>query len=204
MKICFTGRRPKDLCGYDKEKYKDFVTDLSRRLYDIAKENAETEFISGGAQGFDQMAFWAVNILKRDHPELNVTNTVYVPFKGQERKWADKGLFSKAEYNMMLREADNINYLKEKTFDTKEIIGALLDRNHKMVDNSDLVIALFPNDDWKKPETRGGTAECMKYADKKNKDILRVGYTLSPVLTITEMVPAKSESLEKEEPDAER
>lgn len=205
MKICFTGKRPKDLCGYNREKYKDFVTDLSHRLYEIAKNNTETEFISGGAQGFDQMAFWAVNILKRKHPELSITNTLYIPFKGQDKKWLNDGLFGRVEYSLMIKKADKIKYLQKELTATAPIIKALIDRNNRMVDDSDMVIALYPSDAWKDPFAKGGTAECMKYAANVNKDILRIGYKTTPILTITEteqiasrVLPIKEEESETE------
>ena len=58
--ICFTGHRPKDLFGYtDKTPYISIINALKPFL-SVLYENGYTDYISGGAQGFDQLAFWAV------------------------------------------------------------------------------------------------------------------------------------------------
>lgn len=80
---CFTGRRPKDLYGYDKNLYIPMVDALKRDILMLHQKYNMSTFITGGAQGFDQLAFWAVNALKRDMG-LNIRNIIYVPFKGQE------------------------------------------------------------------------------------------------------------------------
>lgn len=169
--VCFTGRRPKDLCGYNHDAYIPLVEHLKKELRNLYCQGYNM-FISGGAQGFDQLAFWAVNALKREG--LPVINIVYVPFRGQEKQWANNGLFSKAEYNLMLSLADEVVYLQETLHDRQAIVNALYDRNHKMVGNADLVVALYPNDNWQ--ASNGGTAECMRYASENGKEIKQIRY----------------------------
>lgn len=172
MTICFTGRRPKNLYGYDKEKYNDLVDYLTKLLEKKYEEGYRT-FISGGAQGFDQLAFWAVNRLKKQGKDIK--NIVYIPFKGQERTWLGKGLFSKEEYNLMLSLADEIVVCSDIDVTScmkYELTIALHHRNHMMVDNSDLLIGIYPDDSWKDDCVKGGTAECLRYANDKHKDIL--------------------------------
>ena len=178
---CFTGRRPKDLCGYVQEKYNDFVISLVNYLMQFIDTTGKekTQFISGGAQGFDQLAFWAVDLLKQSlpaHLQGNVINTVYVPFKGQQRIWKENGLFSRQQYDLMLQKADRVAYLQESAEARNEVVEALLNRNHMMVDASSGVIALYPGDDWQ--TAKGGTAECMRYANSKDKTIHQVRYTI--------------------------
>lgn len=56
--ICFTGRRPKDLFGYyNYDAYKEIQDVLSPILEAHYTTNGVRNFISGGAQGFDQLAF---------------------------------------------------------------------------------------------------------------------------------------------------
>lgn len=172
--LCFTGRRPKDLCGYKKEKYKNLV-DCITKFCDYFYKQGYRNFISGGAQGFDQLAFWAVNKLKASHPDIK--NIVYVPFKGQERNWLATGLFSRQEYRLMLSLADEVVYLQDELHDYKDIAKALFARNHAMVDASDAVIALYPDNTW--PTSKGGTAECMRYAETHHKDIHQIDYTIA-------------------------
>lgn len=88
--VCFTGRRPRDLFGYASHKA---YMPLRARLEKAIEQFIDTEdvdtFISGGAQGVDQLAFWAVENVKKRRPSIR--NVVYVPFKGQERRWKTAG-----------------------------------------------------------------------------------------------------------------
>lgn len=174
--LCFTGRRPKDLFGFDKEKYYPIVDKLSDILEQFY-QNGYKNFISGGAQGFDQLAFWAVNRLKKEH--IDIKNIVYIPFENQDLKW-NTIVFNKKEYRLMLSLADeiyncspNLDVIKAPKY---EINIALHKRNHDMVDNSCSIIGLYPSDLWVDERTRGGTAECLRYALNKNIDI----YQLNP------------------------
>lgn len=175
--ICFTGHRAKGLCGYDINSYQGFVMALANKLRSFYN-GSQLTFISGGAQGFDQLAFWAVDLVKKTLPENeknNIKNIVYVPFKGQESRWLDKGLFSKTDYKNMLNAADEVKYLQDRIPDSTRLVGALMDRNHKMVDASDKVIALYEDDNW--DTASGGTSECMRYANAHGKSIMQIKYT---------------------------
>lgn len=173
MKVmCFTGRRPKDLFGYNKEDYIQMMEVIKNALREHIS-NGYTTFISGGAQGFDQLAFWAVNRLKEEGHDIK--NIVYVPFKGQERIWRHEGLFSQKEYNLMLKKADEVVIVTEGNVTSKyDIIKAMHARNHAMVAKSDAVFGLFPDMSWKESTTKGGTAECLKYAASKDKPIFQL------------------------------
>lgn len=173
--LCFTGSRPSKLCGYTHESYVILV-DYVMNLCESYIQKGYTTFITGGAQGFDQLAFWAVNKLKRKYP--NIKNVVYVPYKGQERRWRKLGLFGQDEYNLMLKLADDIVYLNNELQDQSAIINALFNRNHAMVDASDLMIALYADNTWSLSDTKGGTAECMRYATKKDCPIHQITYQI--------------------------
>lgn len=174
--LCFTGRRPKDLFGYDKDKYYPIVDKLELILEDFYLQGFK-KYISGGAQGFDQLSFWAVNRLKKKYPD--VKNIVYIPFLGQERNW-NTTIFNKKEYKLMLSLADKVKncspYLEIDDAYKYEIVTALYRRNHDMVDDSSTIIGLYPSDLWMDERTKGGTAECLRYAKEKQKDI----YQLNP------------------------
>jgi uncharacterized phage-like protein YoqJ/uncharacterized protein YeaO (DUF488 family) len=174
--IAFTGRRPKDLCGYNYDNYRTFVKQLTDIL-DGLNQQGYSKFISGGAQGFDQLAFWAVNCLKREHTDRHINNVVYVPFRGQECRWAKTGDFSQADYNKMLRFATETIYLSENLTDYSQIVNALHSRNHAMIDDCDLLVALYPSDDFM--TSKGGTAEAMRYAKSVSKPILQIRYVIN-------------------------
>lgn len=173
---CFTGRRPKDIHGYDKDAYAPIIAYLGQVLESLY-QNSFRNFISGGAQGFDQLAFWTVDLLKKQHKDI--MNRVYVPFPKQPSRWAKYGLFSQKEYHDMLTVADEARILNpdpdpKKGFGT--IVGLLHGRNHVMVGDADLVIAFLTGDniDWR--NAKGGTAECIRYAVSQNKPILSIIY----------------------------
>ena len=177
MRVAFTGRRPKDLVGYDHDKYlplynylKEYVVTLYHAGY--------TEFITGGAQGFDQLVFWAVNSAKsRQH--LPIRNIVYIPYEGQQSNWSVKGTFGQIEYNTMLKRADEV-YCNPNAAKL-DISQRFLARDRAMVDQANLVVGLYPTDEWNSPNCTGGTAYTLRYAKKKDKTIVRIGY--NPELT---------------------
>ena len=83
-----TGHRPKDLFGYNGvEEYKTLANRIYCALMLFYNMGVRT-FISGGAQGVDQIFFWSVNALKGKYND--VRNIVYIPYKGQELKWATR------------------------------------------------------------------------------------------------------------------
>lgn len=180
-KACFTGHRAKSLVGYNKANYTPFVNELSEWLHHYTLTHDIDTFISGGAQGFDQLAFWAVNKLQRNHPELSIKNIVYVPFHGQESKWKETGCFSQHEYSLMLRCANEVHYCSDKTckepFHT--LVKLLDDRNKAMVNDSHRVIALYSLLENRNGMSSGGTANCIRYAATKNVPVDRCVYHLT-------------------------
>lgn len=170
VNACFTGHRPNKLAGYDRENYRLFVDELKDWLVQLTEDCKITHFISGGAQGFDQLAFWAVDKAKREG--LAVSNDIFVPFEAQPSRWEDEGLFSKKEYSLMLRMADSVSVIKDGTpEDHKQAAEWLNERNHMMVDSSSIVIALWDR-------SKGGTGNCVAYANRQNKPIILLSYTL--------------------------
>ena len=163
MKIAFTGRRPKNLVGYNESSYTQFSEQLEQIL---ATYGDDTEFICGGAQGFDQLAAKAALNLKLRFPNIKIH--LYLPFEGQEKRWLKQGFFGQDMYNFQKRNADTIRYISdiEETAPYSEIVKALFLRDEAMVNDADIVIALYPTDDWQ--TAKGGTSHTMQYAfDKK-------------------------------------
>lgn len=169
--MCFTGRRPKDLCQYVESKYKGFVSWLADFLYRrFYLEKGVRIFITGGAQGIDQLAFWAVEMMKRRHGLTDVKNVVFA-VRGQHLKWLKEGCFSQEQYNKMISMADVVCYVSGGS------IQALFDRNHLMCDWSDIVLGVYPDDSW--TSNKGGTSECLRYATNNSasgREVLRIGY----------------------------
>lgn len=172
--VCFTGHRPKGIIAdkpYDESnrpRYQKIVDGLVLQIERLVKPGY-TNFITGGAQGFDQLAFWAVNAVKARNPEIH--NIVYIPFRGQGSRWAKTGLFSQHEYDLMLKKADHVHVCDENvnTGDSKQTVKALMARNKYMVNVSDYVVGQFEDGSWSKPRTRSGTADCLRYAKQMGK-----------------------------------
>lgn len=175
IKIGFTGPRPKKLYGYDnKEPYNKLVDSLYNFLLKIKDE--EIIATSGGAQGYDQIAFWCVHKFKSINPK--VKNNVYIPFLGQELNWNPTGLFGQKEYHLMLKYADEVNVISNvDNNDKRLVVKALFERNKEIVNNSDIIIGAY-NGDLKKleSESAGGTVDCLKYSIQRNKSI----YLINP------------------------
>lgn len=173
--VCFTGRRPKNLCGYESKPYQDFVKDLTYFLDENFYQKGICNFISGGAIGFDQLAFWSVNHLKEKYNDIK--NIVYIPFKEQALAWSKVGVFSQQSYALMLEKADKTIILSDiNNKDQKQVIKALYNRNHEMINDSDILIALYPDDAWMKD--KGGTCEAMRYAYEQGKPIYQICYEI--------------------------
>lgn len=174
MTVTFTGSRPGKLCGFNHTSYSDFVQKLAVYLYTKFGDN--TTFITGSAQGFDQLAFWAVDLIKTAFPNSHgIKNIVYIPFPDQGNRWKKTGPFSQEEFKQMLDKADEVKILGENS---NKSVGVLLQlRNEAMINDSDIVIALYPDDSWRTAKG-SGTANCMVYADKKHCPILQIRYTI--------------------------
>ena len=103
---CFTGHRPNKIFGYDisSPQYQP-LTKLVRAYCEYLYLNyGVRNFISGGALGFDTIAFFAVNSLKSKYPDIN--NILAIPFIGQENAW--RSVIDKERYNRMKSLADSV------------------------------------------------------------------------------------------------
>lgn len=161
--VCFTGHRPKDLYGYnDKKKYEPLFEEIKRVLTKL--DNVCV--ITGGAQGVDMLAANAAI-------KLNLPRKLYIPCLEQDRKWDDCGLFGKPWYKFIV---ENHKY-KKVMFDGTymEDPKCVVRRNHAMVDDSEIVIAVYnrPLSDATS-HFGSGTAECIRYAITQRKTIIHI------------------------------
>lgn len=186
--LCFTGRRPKDM-GFtevavssagreylvnaqNEKSYEPFLDRLTEIVEIFYKKGYDT-FVTGGAQGFDQVAFRAVARVKEKYSDIK--NIFYAPFRGQERQWASFGYFGQDEYRRLLQQADEVIYVvDDELVEYKDIVKALYARNHAMVDISDKCLAMYSDNDWQ--THKGGTCECMRYAFSKKVPIVQIEY----------------------------
>lgn len=178
--VCFTGHRAKALCNYEKAKYEKFVDQLKKLVAELIDNEHVVRFITGGAQGMDQLAFWAVNAVvsgKYDgRPRTGIENVVYEPFENYGSNWAKTGLFSQSQYALMKRYATNVETLHAEPANKNEAVKLLTERNHAMVDDSDIVVGLINGYGWTAGIDQSGTAECMRYAKETDSSIIQICY----------------------------
>ena len=158
--LCFTGHRPKDLFGYN---HRDAYSPLLGRLVRIIKEAYILGFrrvITGGAQGLDQLAFWAAEHARRTGCE-DLRNSVFLPSPLFGTRWQVNGMFGRSEFHSMLALADDVHYVCTVSVPFAEAADR---RNRAMVDLAGMVIGVCTKSD-------GGTANCLWYAIETERDV---------------------------------
>lgn len=154
MIICGTGHRPDKLGGYDDATY--------MRIFKVAyawleEKNPNLDgtlrVISGGALGWDQALAQAAYSTSTDYE-------IYLPFEGFDSKWPEK---SRKHLDWLCRQADDYKYICEPGYAPWK----MQKRNEAMVDAADLVLALWNG-------TPGGTANCIRYANKVGKPVVNL------------------------------
>lgn len=144
MIIAGTGHRPDKIRIGTRDAYHPQV---HSRLVDLARavlqRKAPTRVISGMAQGWDTTLALAA-------AQLGIPFDAYVPFEGQESKWPEA---AQRRYRDLLSRAARVVIVCEGGYDRDK----LQFRNERMVDDSELVLALWNG-------TPGGTRNCIDYA----------------------------------------
>lgn len=143
MIIAATGHRPDKLGGYG--------NDVMTRLIDLAagafKVYQPAGVISGLALGWDTAI--AIAAIRAGIPLC-----ASIPFVGQENRWSS---MCRQRYAKILSLAATV-CVSSKT----GVMSAFQDRNVHMVDNSDLLLALYNG-------SSGGTRNCIRYATGKTR-----------------------------------
>lgn len=181
--ISFSGHRPGKLGGYNwntpknqaimknlKETiictlFQEWENDKSTKPY------KEVTFIFGGALGIDQMAFEVCEDI-RDTYEGDYNFILAMPFEKQDANWFKQEDKDRLKYQREQADkvvlVDTLNNYKIKDLIEGEYHPAKMQkRNEYMLDNSDLVIAVWDG-------SNGGTANCVRYAKKLGKKIIQI------------------------------
>ncbi len=117
-----------------------------------------TDFITGGALGFDTLAAKAVLEAKQENPSVRLV--LALPCRNQTKGWRKSQI---AEYEEILASADEVIYVSDEYYS-----GCLHKRNRFMVDHSSHCIFYITS-------KRSGTAYTLNYAlesDLKAHNIL--------------------------------
>lgn len=167
--VSFTGHRPKYFDNYSKTRL-----DIYWELYFICDKLANkgiTKYITGGATGVDTIAFHVINNLKSKYPAI--VNAIAVPYRDQANSWnpSDKeNYFNILGLSDALIYVDTLsNYRNPDYIEGEHEVNKLHVRNKYMVDNSQMVIAVYNGQP-------SGTGNCVNYAKKhkNNKMILQL------------------------------
>lgn len=167
--ISFTGHRPNKLkCCYDlkSEVSKVIANHIEAEVRSIIAEYPAEEyvFLTGGAIGTDQIAFWVGEKLKRNG--LNLMNVVCVPCPNQESRWSDD---NKLWYHHMIRRADKVvNVWENAKYAADTIRDMMQKRNEFMIDYSNFTIAVWNG------LKNGGTWNCIEYALENQMPIIHI------------------------------
>lgn len=159
---CFTGGRPsRFVWRYDESydacvKLKEEITAEIERLI----EGGCTRFISGMAQGADTYCAEAVLKLKEKYPLI--TLECALPCPEQSDGWTEA---QKDRYDNILKAADKVTTVS-KSYTPR----CMLKRNEFMVDNADVVLAVWNG------RAIGGTYNTINYARKKDKTVKIIRY----------------------------
>lgn len=147
----YTGHRPSKLNGYKAEENKDLIWRIHDATVDFIETKGVDTFITGMALGVDMWSARVVLKLKEKYPNLKLICAI--PCKNHSSKWnkVDQDM-----YNEILDKADQVVNVSEEEYAPY----LMQKRNEWMTNRSQYVIGVWDG-------TSGGTANCIKYAEKQ-------------------------------------
>lgn len=145
---CFTGHR-----AIKPTDFYDLRRQTWNKVIELYSNYGYTDFIVGGALGYDTMAAEIIRELSYRYPQCGFKYHVYIPCPEQSADWSEEDV---KKYNRLLADAASTVLVSPKYNDKCMIL-----RNHAMVDNSSACIAYCHN------TARSGTASTVRYAIKK-------------------------------------
>lgn len=160
MKTCsFTGHRPEGFTfGYDEENpaCKALKIVIRSQIYSLY-EMGYKRFITGCALGVDIWAGEAVLDLRRLNKDVKLIGAI--PFKGQDNGWTEE---QKERYAALLNNCDEVVTVCKK-FNK----GAFYVRDRYMVDNADVVLAVYDSS-----KGFSGTGYTVRYAMSRDMPVI--------------------------------
>lgn len=127
-----------------------------------AYERGVRRFFAGGAPGVDTWASEAVLELKTQPVYADMELVCVVPFPEQDARWI---LPQRARYRKILAQSSEIITISPQYND-----DVYRKRNCYMVDNAEVLIAVYDND----KQMRSGVGQAVRYAEKRNREIILI------------------------------
>ena len=81
-----------------------------------------------------------------------------LPYEGQADRWSDS---ARERYHSILKQAESVEYVSRQYYD-----GCMIDRNHRLVETADLLLAMFNG------ARRSGTGATVNYARRLGREII--------------------------------
>lgn len=129
---------------------------LDARIGALCREGV-TEFLSGGALGFDLLAAEAVLRAQRSYPQAALT--MVLPCRNQSHRYPAA---QRLRYEGILARAQKVDWLSEAYYD-----GCMLVRNRAMAERADLCLCYLT-------QSRGGTAHAVAAAAARGLPIFNL------------------------------
>lgn len=152
---CFTGHR--EIPAGEENIIKERLTEVLTSLI----EEGITDFLAGGAIGFDMLAEEVVLSLREKYPHIRLH--IIVPCSNQPLKWSSDNV---RKYEDINSKADEVKLMSQGYYR-----GCMQVRNRYMVDNSSVCVAYLT-------KTTGGSAGTVRDAEKKGLKIINVAEKL--------------------------
>lgn len=155
---CYTGHRPSKLKGYEPIQNKELLWEIQRQTVSLIEDFGVTTFINGLALGVDLWSAKIVIKLKEKYPHIKLISAI--PCKNNPKKWNKQ---SQDLWQEVVDKSDEVVLVTDEEY--KPYLMQI--RNQWMVDRSDYVICVWDG-------SKGGTGNCINYAQKQNKQIIRI------------------------------
>lgn len=163
ISIALTGHRPDKLAGYDMTRpyYDRLRNHLIMILETIIDRYDIVECHSGMALGADTIWAEAIIHCKEKHGD-RVMFVADIPDYNQPSRWTRQ---SQEVWHDLIAQATLVNTYQKN--DGMSYAYVLNQRNIGMISECDILLAVYDG-------TPGGTANAVRYAQKKNKSIVRI------------------------------
>lgn len=154
------------------ESFKRWFEQFVRVLY--ADGEGIDRYVTSGVVGTAELTFFCVDRVSR---ELPIRNDLFLAYEGSESDRPLNGEFNKTSYTEMLQSATSVTNVVEDIdkWDRQEVDASYEKRNKKLVDEADIVIALYNEADFMYAKG-SSVAAMMARAIEKEKAVVQLSY----------------------------
>lgn len=175
ISLAATGHRPDKLGGWDNQPAFERLTDLAvayLRSFVNKNPGVTVRVISGMAQGWDMA--WAIAGLRlRNKEGLPITVCAAIPYASQPDAWVRNPRVQKL-WQQIVDAADEKHVLAENPRNKWEAGKLLNARNLWMVQQADMLVALWNGDHPTLNGKKSGTGNCVVDAQNASKPVVNL------------------------------